>query len=485
MDTPPFGILPLSEGWDRIYKMGVLPLQQSVEGRGSELWGANKFIMVYDLVFKMCIQRDPYNYSEQIYNNYCEAVSTYVAMGEQRLVDAEKKSKAAFLEEFYLRWSRFLTYINRMTKVFGYLDRFYTPNSMVRSTYSEGTHVFGTRVVTPFLDNVLNASDQLYRTKSPEDLNSVRFALAALIDACSICRANTEEALKVLGFLRKIWLKKTAGELLAVLPPYFKGGLVNIIVQYTCPTCFLEKHTAPKKTRVRENGDARDQALGAEMRPRTYLRGGAGGRLRGRGGAGAVFAGLRLRVAAEMQERERRRYVDLDLSREGRGQDPTDISVRPARAEAAGESPPRTWDRQELKQTLRESFLSVFGEQHLECGGGEEEMDLKSPHGTKDGLLLFRHAKELHRLKTMGFNDRRRNLAVLRWTWGNLDEATQILTQGKSAAHPSMPPVPPPTPARRRRREEEEAKEEGEKREKREREDSNEQKNMVVENGSP
>jgi len=79
----------------------------------------------------------------------------------------------------------------------------------------------------------------------------------------------------------------------------------------------------------------------------------------------------------------------------------------------------------------------------------------------------------------MGFNDRRRNLAVLRWTWGNLDEATQILTQGKSAAHPSMPPVPPPTPARRRRREEEEAKEEGEKREKREREDSNEQKNMV------
>eukprot|EP00954_Amorphochlora_amoebiformis_P018802 1328419-Amorphochlora_amoeboformis.AAC.4 len=75
MESPPFGILPLSEGWDRIYKMGVLPLQQSVEGRGSELWGANKFIMVYDLVFKMCIQRDPYNYSEQIYNHYCEVRS--------------------------------------------------------------------------------------------------------------------------------------------------------------------------------------------------------------------------------------------------------------------------------------------------------------------------------------------------------------------------------------------------------------------------
>jgi len=71
MENRPFGILPLSEGWEQIYKMGVLPLQHSVEGTGSELWGANKFIMVYDLVFKMCIQRDPYNYSEQIYHNYC------------------------------------------------------------------------------------------------------------------------------------------------------------------------------------------------------------------------------------------------------------------------------------------------------------------------------------------------------------------------------------------------------------------------------
>jgi len=222
MQYPPLEILPLNEGWEKIYKMGVLPLQQSVEGQGTELWGANKFIMVYDLVFKLCIQRDPYNYSEQIYKNYCKVIGEYIHSGSEHLSRAQKDSDSKYLEEFYLRWTRFSIYINRMTKVFGYLDRFYTPNFRVRSTSEEGTFQFRKWVLSPSLGNVLKASSNLFRSESAEDVDAVRFALAALIDACNVCGTSAEEMEKVVACLRRMWCDKIEGEMLVALPPFFK-----------------------------------------------------------------------------------------------------------------------------------------------------------------------------------------------------------------------------------------------------------------------
>ncbi|GAB5364415.1 hypothetical protein AAMO2058_000968200 [Amorphochlora amoebiformis] len=416
MESPPFGILPLSEGWDRIYKMGVLPLQQSVEGRGSELWGANKFIMVYDLVFKMCIQRDPYNYSEQIYNHYCEAVGRYVSMGELELRRAASRSAYRFLEEFYLRWSRFLTYMNRMTKVFGYLDRFYTPNSMLRSTGAEGTHQFGTLVLHRHLDGVLEAARNIYIHKNDaQDLNAVRFALAALIDAYSMCDTRPADGLKILACLRLMWSSKMSGELLGVLPSFFKGGLVKMIVDYACPESFLERLRTPEQHSSSSNPWS--EAVINVATPRTARP------------ARPVVAGPSERVRGGL--RVLRRGDPPTIRRGLAGDAPTVRRHRPlARRETRGPPPASSSTGEgrrikELRRLLRSSFLSVFGHEHLEWGNSDDD----SKGAYKTGPLLVRYAKELYTLHRTGFTDRRRNLAVLRWTWGNLDEAIAILSK--------------------------------------------------------
>mmetsp|Transcript_23321 Transcript_23321/g.34914 ORF Transcript_23321/g.34914 Transcript_23321/m.34914 type:complete len:299 (+) Transcript_23321:584-1480(+) len=282
---------------------------------------------------------------EQIYNNYCQAVAAYIVMGEERLRQCGTKSSTDFLEEFYLRWSRFLTYINRMTKVFGYLDRFYTPNSMVRSTYSEGTFQFGSRVVQKHLQRVLHLASDIHsrRTSSKAEINSIRFALAALIDACSVCQIQSSLRLKILSCLRSMWSEKMRRELQPSLP-LSEDGLINKIVDYMCPTCFLNKSSESvpgQKHRQNWRSDSSTSAM----------------------------------------------------------------------------------DKRRLTRLLNESYILVFGQKHLQW------QDRKDSKIISDGPLLVSHAKELNSLKNMGFTNHRRNVKLLRWTWGNLDETINILSK--------------------------------------------------------
>mmetsp|Transcript_23316 Transcript_23316/g.34908 ORF Transcript_23316/g.34908 Transcript_23316/m.34908 type:complete len:111 (+) Transcript_23316:584-916(+) len=103
---------------------------------------------------------------EQIYNNYCQAVAAYIVMGEERLRQCGTKSSTDFLEEFYLRWSRFLTYIGRMSGVFKHLDIYYTPCNSLRSTSSEGTFQFGSRVVEKHMQRVLRLASDIHSCRA-------------------------------------------------------------------------------------------------------------------------------------------------------------------------------------------------------------------------------------------------------------------------------------------------------------------------------
>jgi len=123
-------IINLEEGYAKVHKNGIEPFIALIERQERQFFRAQDFIPLYDLIFKMCIQRDPYNWSEQMYERYTKAISEYLLtkVGPSFL-KARDTYDIAFLNEWRLRWKNQKLIVEGLRKLFMYLDRFYTPNT--------------------------------------------------------------------------------------------------------------------------------------------------------------------------------------------------------------------------------------------------------------------------------------------------------------------------------------------------------------------
>merc|ERR1719242_2081531 len=87
-------------------------------------------VEVVDIVFQMCIQREPNNFSEKVYNQASGVVKNYF---ENNFVTAlkEKQSQTdiAFLTEFAKRWKQANITAQGINRIFNYLNRYHVPNS--------------------------------------------------------------------------------------------------------------------------------------------------------------------------------------------------------------------------------------------------------------------------------------------------------------------------------------------------------------------
>ena len=91
------------------------------------------------LIFKMCIQRDPYNWSEPMYELYTHSILNYLLTRVQpALQTAHGQYDVAFLKEWKTRWANQKLIVQGLAKLFMYLDRFYTPVSHTNTTRPHG-----------------------------------------------------------------------------------------------------------------------------------------------------------------------------------------------------------------------------------------------------------------------------------------------------------------------------------------------------------
>lgn len=74
-------------------------------------------------VYTMCTQKPPNNWSEHLYNNYCDAVKDYLSA--RILPRIKEKHDEAMLKELVRRWENHKLMIKFLSHVFKYLDRFY------------------------------------------------------------------------------------------------------------------------------------------------------------------------------------------------------------------------------------------------------------------------------------------------------------------------------------------------------------------------
>eukprot|EP01084_Bolivina_argentea_P311252 538748_1 len=157
--------ISLKDGWDRIFKVGVQPFFERVENvddpdqMKKTSIPQQQYILAYDTIFTMCIQREPYNYSSPLYQKHSEALTKYF---KEKAVPALQKAKEQhgliYLKEWVKRWRCNKWAVDGMTRMFMYLDRFHVPNSEdLLNTSEQGYTLYRQNVFEQFKETARGA----------------------------------------------------------------------------------------------------------------------------------------------------------------------------------------------------------------------------------------------------------------------------------------------------------------------------------------
>jgi len=128
-------IILLEPGWQTVEDVGIKPFFKRVENLSAADFTKQKmplvqYLQTYDTIFTMCIQREPYNFSENLYERHSKALRDYFEnVFVEKLNKAQSQHYVAFLQEWVRRWRSCLWAVGGMSRMFMYLDRFYVPNS--------------------------------------------------------------------------------------------------------------------------------------------------------------------------------------------------------------------------------------------------------------------------------------------------------------------------------------------------------------------
>lgn len=123
-------IIQLEQGFSHVKNEGIVPFLEMIESDERQSFKAKLFVSLYDVIFKMCVQREPYNWSADMYEKYTASILEYL---EKTCHPALNQAKASyetdFLKEWASRWHKHNLVVKGLSQLFMYLDRFYTPNT--------------------------------------------------------------------------------------------------------------------------------------------------------------------------------------------------------------------------------------------------------------------------------------------------------------------------------------------------------------------
>ena len=148
-------IIKLEEGYSKVRSEGIEPFLRYIEENNREFFKAKEFVKLYDLIFKMCIQRDPYNWSGDMYERYCKSIRDYLKEKvAPNLMQIQKSNfETDFLKEWDKRWNNQRLIVKGLSKLFMYLDRFYTPNTDdVLPLVDQGYKLYKDIIFDPFAE---------------------------------------------------------------------------------------------------------------------------------------------------------------------------------------------------------------------------------------------------------------------------------------------------------------------------------------------
>jgi len=134
----------LEEGWNKLKVGGVKKIEEILEDMQGGVYknriSTDEYSQLYTTVYTMCTQKPPNNWSEQLYNYYCEAVKEYLTA--RILPRIREKHDEFMLRELVRRWENHKLMIRFLSHVFKYLDRFYVKRLSLPELSEVGSQSF-------------------------------------------------------------------------------------------------------------------------------------------------------------------------------------------------------------------------------------------------------------------------------------------------------------------------------------------------------
>lgn len=166
--------ISLETGWETLKAGGVDKIENILEDLETGVYKdkitADEFSMLYTTVYKMCTQKPPYNWSEQLYNNYCDAIKEYLQL--RILPKLKEKHGEYMLKELVRRWENHKLLIRFLSHVFKYLDRFYVKRQSLPELAEVGSREFHELVFKSVKKDVRAAIlDIIHREREGEIVN--------------------------------------------------------------------------------------------------------------------------------------------------------------------------------------------------------------------------------------------------------------------------------------------------------------------------
>jgi len=228
-------VIQMEDGWRTIEEVGITPFFDRVETLEHATFShknipRDQFLRTYDTIFTMCIQREPFNFSEHLYNKLTESLTNYFKdRFIPKLSSAQDLHGVAFLKAWVKRWRCCQSSVNGMCRMFMYLDRFYVPNSEdLLSTSEQGYTLYRDYVFKKFRDTSRNAilqSIRREREKEEQDRELLRDSIKVFVDLGS----------KLSNVDLKIYKVHFQTELISETRKWYKGKSREWLDSSSCP----------------------------------------------------------------------------------------------------------------------------------------------------------------------------------------------------------------------------------------------------------
>eukprot|EP01052_Picozoa_sp_SAG31_P002136 SAG31_NODE_72_length_27821_cov_26.870572_12_plen_453_part_00 len=135
-------LVELEEGWAQIEAGAIATLHKILEDdmAGGHKFDNSEYMNYFTLVYNMCTQKPPHNYSEELYRRYKKAISDYLTAKVLPAVRAQ--AGLNMLKEIGKRWNHHKINVKWMKNFFSYLDRFHTKRQNLPQMREVGMQCF-------------------------------------------------------------------------------------------------------------------------------------------------------------------------------------------------------------------------------------------------------------------------------------------------------------------------------------------------------
>ncbi|KAI6683987.1 hypothetical protein NL676_029900 [Syzygium grande] len=114
--------IDLEQGWEFMQK-GIMKLKNILEGLPGTEFSSEEYMMLYTTTYKMCTQKPPHDYSQQLYDKYRESFEEYIM--STVLPSLREKHDEFMLRELVKRWANQKVMVRWLSRFFYYLGRYF------------------------------------------------------------------------------------------------------------------------------------------------------------------------------------------------------------------------------------------------------------------------------------------------------------------------------------------------------------------------